>query len=132
MARPTILNEELINQMAAEIADGLPKCYTCDLFGVIESTFDGWMERGLQDYRDEIDSIYSTLWTAIKKAHAQHINECKKKIKSGIQGWQGTAWWLERTNPFFMPKQQIQADDDGKVNVIIGGKVKDIKNGNNK
>lgn len=127
MARPTQLNEELINKMAAEIADGLPKCYTCDLFGVIESTFDGWMERGFQEYKEGIDSIYSTLWTAIKNAHARHINESKKRIKSGVQGWQGTAWWLERTNPFFMPKQQIQADDDGKVTVVIGGKEKQVK-----
>lgn len=127
MARPTQLNEELIEKMAAEIADGLPKCYTCDLFGVIESTFDGWMERGFQDYKDGIDSIYSTLWTAIKNAHARHISESKKRIKKGEPGWQGTAWWLERTNPFFMPKQQIQADDDGKVTVVIGGKEKNVK-----
>lgn len=132
MARPTVLNEELIEKMAEQIAEGLPKCYTCDLFGVIESSFDLWMEKGLEDYKNEIDSIYSTLWTAIKNAHARHISESMKVIKRGAPGWQGTAWWLERTNTKFMPKQQIQADDDGKVNVIIGGKVKDIKRDNNK
>ena len=127
MARPTILNEELIEKMANEIADGLPKCYTCDLFGVIESSFDSWMQKGLEDYKEGIDSLYSTLWTAIKNAHARHIQVSKKRIKEGAPGWQGTAWWLERTNPFFMPKQQIQADDDGKVTVVIGGKEKQVK-----
>ena len=127
MARPTILNEELITKMAAEIAEGLPKCYTCDLFGVVESSFDLWMEKGLADYTNGEDTIYSTLWTAIKNAHAKHISDSMKRIKKGEPGWQGTAWWLERTNTKFMPKQQIQADEDGKVNVIIGGKTKDIK-----
>ena len=131
MARPTKLNEELITKMAAEIAEGLPKCYTCDLFGVIESTFDLWMEKGFEDLQNEVDSLYSSLWTAIKNAHAKHISDSMKRIKKGEPGWQGTAWWLERTNVKFMPKQQIQADDDGKVNVIIGGKVKDIKRENN-
>ena len=131
MARPTKLNEELITKMAAEIAEGLPKCYTCDLFGVIESTFDLWMEKGFEDLQNEVDSLYSSLWTAIKNAHAKHISDSMKRIKKGEPGWKGTAWWLERTNVKFMPKQQIQADDDGKVNVIIGGKVKDIKRENN-
>lgn len=126
MARPTLLNEDLIEKMSAEIADGLPKCYTCDLFGVIESTFDYWMEKGFEDYKEGIDSLYSTLWTAIKNAYARHIQESKKRIQAGAPGWQGTAWWLERTNQKFMPRQAIQPDEDGKVNVIIGGKVKDI------
>ena len=38
------------------------------------------------------------------------------------------AWWLERTRPQYMPKQEITAGDDGKVTVVIGGKVREIKN----
>ena len=107
MARPTTLNEQLINDMAAEIAEGLPKCYTCDLFGVVESTFDLWMEKGQEDYTNGEDTLYSTLWTAIKKSHALWIKNSTERIKSGTPGWQGTAWLLERTNPKYMPKQQI-------------------------
>ena len=131
MARPTKLNEELIKNMAAEIAEGTPKCYVCDLFGIHESTFDLWMTKGEEDLLNEIDSLYSSLWTAIKKSHAEHIIKARKRIQKGEPGWQGTAWWLERTNVKFMPKQQIQADDDGKVTVVIGGKQK-LQNANNK
>lgn len=132
MARPSLLTEDLIEKMSAEIADGLPICYACDLFSVTEQSYFNWMEQGKHDFENNIDSIYATFFDSIKKSCAQFIVDAKKRIKSGIQGWQGTAWWLERTNNKFMPKQQIQADDDGKVNVIIGGKIKDIKNGNNK
>ena len=50
-----------------------------------------------------------------------------KDIKSGRPGWQGQSWWLERTRQDFMPKQEITAGDDGKVTVVLGGKIKEIK-----
>jgi hypothetical protein len=84
------------------------------------------MAQGKQDYENGIETLHAELFFEIKKACAQHIIEARKVIKSGRVGWQGTAWWLERTNNMFMPKQQIQADEDGKVVVNIGGKVKDI------
>lgn len=127
MARPSILNQELIDKMAAEIADGLPIVYACDLFSVTEQSYYNWMNQGKLDFESGNDTIYATFFDTIKKSCAQYIVDAKKRIHSGVQGWQGTAWWLERTNPKFMPKQQIQADDDGKVTVVIGGKEKNVK-----
>lgn len=123
----TKLTPELIKNMAAEIADGLPVCYTCDLFGVVEASYHNWMRQGQEDYEQDKETIHAQLFSEIKKSYAQYVNTSKKRIHSGTPGWQGTAWWLERTNSFFMPKQQITPDEDGKVNVIIGGKVKDIQ-----
>ena len=40
---------------------------------------------------------------------------------------QGAAWVLERTRHDFMPKQEITAGEDGKVTVVLGGKIKDVK-----
>lgn len=125
------LNQELINRMGEEIADGLPITYACDLLGISEGSYYNWMEQGEIDFNNDEETLYAALFECIKKSYATFIKECKRRIRKGEQGWQGTAWWLERTNTKFMPKQQIQADEDGKVNVIIGGKVKDIKNANN-
>lgn len=127
MARPSKLTEELISKMADEIAEGTPICYVCDLFSVTEQSYFNWMERGQQDFENDEETIYSAFFDSIKKSYARFIIESKKRIKQGTPGWQGTAWWLERTNAKFMPKQQIQADDDGKVTVVIGGKEKNVK-----
>lgn len=132
MARPSKLTDELLEKFCEVVRDGLPICYCCDLLEIHETTYESWMNQGNEDVKAEIDSIYATFYRSIKKSYAQWIQISTNRIKQGTPGWQGTAWLLERTNSKYMPKQQIQADEDGKVNVIIGGKTKDIKNGNNK
>lgn len=125
MGRPSKLNEELIAKMYDEIAEGLPVSYTCDLFGISQVSFSNWMIQGKKDSEEENeDSIYYAFFVAIKKAQAIFVKKIGQEIRKGEQGWQGKAWWLERTRQDFMPKQQIQADDEGKVTVVIGGKPK--------
>lgn len=121
------LNDELIQKLGDEIRGGLPVIYACDLLGVHNSSYYEWMKQGEKDYLAEIESIHAKLWSTIKNAYATYVKTAKEEMKIRERGWQAIAWWLERTNPFFMPKQQIQADDDGKVTVVIGGKQKDVK-----
>lgn len=123
----TRLSEQIIKEMGELIADGLPVIYACDYLGITDTSYYNWMEQGKADFSNDIKSLNATLFETIKKSYAQHIIDSKKRIQQGTPGWQGTAWWLERTNSFFMPKQQIQADDDGKVTVVIGGKEKNVK-----
>jgi hypothetical protein len=124
MGRPSKLNEQLIKDMSAEIAEGTPVQYVCDYFGITHMTDVNCMQQGEIDYNAEVDTLYASYFAAIKKAQAKYVMESRKKIQAGGSGWQGSAWWLERTRQDFMPKQQIQADDDGKVTVVIGGKAK--------
>lgn len=122
------LTDELIDRLAAEIEDGLPVSYTCDLLGVYRPVFFNWIQHGEDDIKaGETETQWAKLYATIKKAYATFVLNAKRRIHDGKPGWQGTAWWLERTNKDFMPKQQVQADDEGKVQVIIGGKQKDIK-----
>ena len=125
--RPSKLTEELIEQFAAEIQDGLPICYTCDLFGITEVTYQNWMNQGKDDYENNVGSLHAEFFRQIKKAYAMFVKQSKNDMRDKSKNWTAIAWWLERTNPFFMPKQQIQADDDGKVTVVIGGKEKQPK-----
>ena len=85
------------------------------------------MHQGEADFNAEQETIYAEFFDTIKKSYAMYIEESRDIIHSGTLGWQGRSWWLERTNNRFMPKQQIQADDDGRVTVVIGGKEKQPK-----
>lgn len=127
MARPSKLNDELISKMAIKISEGLPIPYTCGLFGVVEHSFYNWMKQGEEDFKNEVESLYSSFFHAIKKAQSEYVDNAGRDIRSGRNGWQGAAWWLERTRQDFMPKQEIKAGDDGRVTVVLGGKVKDIR-----
>jgi len=127
------LNDEMIENFAKEIEEGLPIQYTCDLMGITHISYLNWMKKGEAEYtayetgEGEL-TLYAAFFTAIKKAYAKFVRESRNRIRSGASGWQGAAWWLERTNQVFMPKQQIQADEDGKVTVVIGGKQKNVNN----
>ena len=130
--RPSKLNEELIDNMYNKIASGLPVTYACDLFGITLASFNNWMKQGEEDWNEEnYDSLYAQFFHHIKKAQADYVDNALTDIRSGRQGWQGAAWCLERTRKDFMPKQAIESNtEDGKVQVIFGGKVKDVKKEN--
>ena len=126
--RPSKLSGELIESICAEIRDGLPITYSCDLFGITKMSFSNWMRRGEADYEaEDYESLYAQFFYGIKKAQAEYVKSAKKEIRSGRVGWQGEAWWLERTRHDFMPKQAIETNsEDGRVTVVLGGKVKSV------
>lgn len=109
------LNEELINKFAEEIEDGLPLIYTCDLFGISWQTFNNWMKQGESDRDHEVNSLTSKFFRSIKKAYAKFIKKTKQKIYNGELGWQGSAWWLERTNKNFV----LNTEDGSSVEPVI-------------
>ena len=120
------LTEELIETMHSKLMKGLPISSACDLLGITTMSHSNWMAQGEDDYNADINSLYSSYFYTIKKSRAEFEEKSLEDIHSGRPGWQGAAWVLERTNQKYMPKQEVVAEE-GKVNVIIGGKVKDIK-----
>lgn len=131
MARPSKLDEKLIEDLYQEIKQGLPVTYACDLFSITQPSYNNWMRQGEQDLNDGLDTLFSTFFLTIKKAQSEYVREAIQDIKSGRPGWQGAAWCLERTRRDFQPSQQIDAGPDGKVTVVLGGKIKDIKSNGN-
>lgn len=127
MGRPSKLDEELIELFSQKVRKGLSFATVCDLLEIHQTTYEAWNNQGEDDDKAGIDSLYATFSRAIKKAYAQFLEDSNDFITYGKPGWQGRAWWLERTNSKFMPKQQVTADEDGKVTVVIGGKEKKIK-----
>lgn len=96
------LNDELIEKFAIEIEDGLPISYTCDLLGISNGAYQAWIKQGESDFLNEIETINAHFYISVKKAYAKFIKDSKRKIRNGEAGWQGTAWWLERTNKQFI------------------------------
>lgn len=128
IGRPSKLDEDLINKMYDVIKQGIPIKYACDYLVITQKSFENWMQKGEEDVRQDVyDTIYAKFFLSIKNAQAAYIIDANVDIKSGKPGWQGAAWWLERTRNEFVPKQAIDAGPDGKVTVMIGGKVKDVK-----
>ena len=131
MARPSKLNEELIEEFALKLRKGLNIQTACDLLMITQPSYNNWMRQGEDDANNDTDSLYASFFLVIKKARAEFEEIANVRISEGAPGWQGMAWWLERTRPQYMPKQEITAGDDGKVTVVLGGKVKDIKRNDN-
>lgn len=115
MARPSSLNEELIEKFAEEIEDGLPIVYTCDLLGITKPSFVNWIKQGEADFETYNESIYALFFTSIKKAYAKYIRKTKNIIRKGENGWQGQAWWLERTNQNFV----LNSDNNSEQETVI-------------
>ena len=113
--RQSILNDKLIENMVVEVEDGLPFSYTCDLFSVSHQRFGEWMKQGENDFLNDIESIYAKLYNEMKKAYAKYIRHAKIRIKKGESGWQGEAWFLERTNKEF----RITSDDNTVSEPVI-------------
>lgn len=135
MARPSKLNEELINKCVCELEQGLPINYTCDLLSITVQSFFNWMNKGEKDFNESVETLEAQFFDSIKKAQATFVKNEGKAIRKGEAGWQARAWWLERTRQDFMPRQKVEANtEDGKVTVVIGGgkKVKDVKRDNDK
>jgi len=127
MPRPSKLNEELIQKAYNLAKEGVPVCYICDNLLITQPCHSMWMTKGKEDFENEIESDYASYFIAIKKGQSDYVIEAGRDIRSGRAGWQGASWWLERTRQDFMPKQEITAGDDGKVTVVLGGKVKDVR-----
>lgn len=128
--QPSKLTEELIDELYNHLKQGLPVRYTCDLLCITQPSFSNWMRQGEADVNSgNFETLHATLFIAIKKGQAEFVSESLTDIRSGRPGWQGSAWVLERTRQDFMPRQEINAGEDGKVQVILGGKLKEIKKG---
>ena len=130
MGRPSKLTEELIEEMADNLRIGLPVTSCCDLLGITDMSHSNWMSQGKDDYSNDVDSLYAVYFYTIKKSRAEFEKSALEDIGSGRPGWQGKAWVLERTNQKYMPKQEFVAEE-GKVQVVLGGKIKDIKRNDN-
>src|ERR1700732_3109413 len=95
--RPTKRTPEITDKICDAISYGLTDEEVAALVGIDDSTLTRWKK----------DSEFCG---AIKKAVAMRKLDRLKRIESGVPGWQGTAWAMERMYPkeFSRPEVQLQ------------------------
>jgi hypothetical protein len=93
--RPTKQTEEVVQKIANAIALGLADDEAASLAGVSDMTLTTWR-------RDP------AFLGKIKNAVSTRLAMRLSRIESGANGWQGTAWLLERLYPTRFSKPEIQ------------------------
>lgn len=85
--RPTDLTPELSKRLCELIVGGLPVCKAAEHEGIHRVTVYKWAKRNEE------------FGNALKRARAEAQRQSIAVIRSGAQGWQGEAWYLERSDP---------------------------------
>ena len=119
MARPSKLNEELIDELCEWVATDTPFRYCAEGCGVLYDTFMYWMRKGEQDILIESDTLEAELFNRIKKTYAKVVRNSVSKIKEGEKNWQGECWIRQRRDNEFMDRQELNTNGE-KVIVQLG------------
>jgi hypothetical protein len=106
--RPTLYTPELANRLADHIAAGLTDEEAAALEDISCDCISRWRKSNPE------------FCVAIKKAEAGRLVLRLKRIEAGEQGWQGTAWALERLYPARFARPEVM----NQIAVVNqGGKV---------
>ena len=93
--RPTLYTPELANRLADHIAAGLTDEEAAALEDISCDCISRWRKSNPE------------FCVAIKKAEAGRLVLRLKRIEAGEQGWQGTAWALERLYPHRFARPEV-------------------------
>jgi hypothetical protein len=93
--RPTHYTLELANRLADHIAAGLTDEEAAALEDISCDCINRW-RKGNREFCE-----------AVKKAEAQRLRRRLTRIEAGEQGWQGTAWALERLYPHRFARPEV-------------------------
>lgn len=100
IGRPTNCTPELTKAFADIVEGGGSFTEACAKLEMSRGTYYLWAGKA-----DEGEEPYLSFMIAVKKAEASAVLESVKVIRSGAQGWQGSAWYVERRRPEWrMPK----------------------------
>lgn len=100
MGRPTVLDDLVSKKFRDAVAGGIPRRYAAALAGVTYTSIKRWL-RSNPDF-----------CALVEKADADALARNLLRVQDGVQGWQGSAWWLERRHPKLFPRQAIPVAQD--------------------
>lgn len=99
MARPTLLNEKMIQDICVNVENGCTFEDARILAGIGQRTFYEWKQWGREDLKEGKDSIYAQFAQELERSlvrfkifHLQQVWQASTKRKQ----WQASAWLLER------------------------------------
>jgi hypothetical protein len=115
-----LLNDEMIEKAKKYISAGNYANVVCQYLGISEVTYYKYINKGEEDIKNNIDSIFVKFIKAIKEAEAEAEMRAVASIqKAGSEGnWTAYAWYLERKHKKrWSQKQEIE--HSGNVGVTI-------------
>ena len=101
---PSSLTPALQKRICSGISDGLTFEDACRIVHIASVTFRVWRERGTEDERKGVKSIFTDLLEAVRNAESgfkrTHLRRIKQaSLHKGPGVWQAAAWLLERKFP---------------------------------
>ena len=94
--RPSKFTPERCAKIVESISNRIPYKLAAEANGICETTLYAWVEEGLKDKDNGIDSEKAQFSEAIKNAEQKRINEHLQCIAQNPERWQAQAWILER------------------------------------
>jgi hypothetical protein len=99
MARPTILTNELQQQLVDTLANGVPISDACAYVGITDRAYYGWMARGKRGGADNelYIQFFQEITRARVRARVSAITMIRKSVVNG--NTEDARWFLERSDP---------------------------------
>jgi hypothetical protein len=123
MGRPSLISPEIIEALCKYVANGNVEEHSCYLVGIDESTLTKWKQKGREDLKNGVESIYSQLIMELKRARAlaqvDMVEIARSSAKVKKDGYLAITF-LERTDPKnWGRRDSLQVDENKQVTVNV-------------
>lgn len=106
-------------RLTAALREGNSRTAACHMAGIAYPTFKKWLARG-----EVGEQPYAEFVQEVLRAQSEAEAEAVQKIRAGVQGWQGAAWFLERhlftRERWRKPADRLEADVLGQLAKLLG------------
>ncbi len=111
--RPTKFTPENRKRILDAISKGAPYKICVEMCGVSDSTFYNWLDIGLKDINDQVDSDHSRFLESLREIEFNRITSHLSAIRESDKGHKGCEWELERSfwKYFSSHAQNIEMND---------------------
>ena len=98
--RPTLLTPETSEKICENIRIGVSHDNSAYLADICPATLFAWLAKGREHRNQGLETIHTKFLDDVKKASAEQEKRCVVRVEGGSNGWQGSAWVLERKKQF--------------------------------
>jgi transposase len=119
MARPTIINDDIIDRVVGALRAGNYITTACEWAGISHDAYYDWLAKGDEP---DADPLFKRFSDEVKKARAEaEVANVQIIRRAGEAGtWQASAWWLERSFPArWGRKTEITGPNQGPIQVEV-------------
>ena len=94
--RPTVLHEEIIEQLVLAVPYYLIPTQCAYSIGISQQNLSNWLKQGSMDVKEGISSLPGRLFVAFKKAQAKEVAQIIGMLRMCPKNYQALTWLLER------------------------------------